>query len=198
MASVEAAAPAFAAVPKAVLYGFAADAACEALATAGTALLREPQPDAVVAQWLRGIIMASAAPQHAADSPAPSPEPVPARRWDDAALADFAGRSSTMACECPRHVAELLAQLSHFEAYSAECEHRSPADAELHAYLRHVAATSRERFERALEHVALHEGLLLPPSLTSYRAKKGAGSAPSAQQSKGSSASIVAKRRRRP
>jgi hypothetical protein len=89
---------------------------------------------------------------------------VPPRRWDDAALADFVSLSSTVACECPRHVAELLMQLSHFEAYSAECEHRSAADAELHAYLGRVAAASRARFEAALEHVALHEGLLLPSS----------------------------------
>jgi hypothetical protein len=61
-------------------------------------------------------------------------------------------------------VAELLMQLSHFEAYSAECEHRSAADAELHAYLGRVAAAARARFEAALEHVALHEGLLLPSS----------------------------------
>jgi hypothetical protein len=71
--------------------------------------------------------------------------------------------SSTIACECPRHVAELLMQLSHFEAYSAECRHRNAADAELHSYLQQVAATSRIRFEAALEHVALHEGLILPP-----------------------------------
>ncbi len=56
-------------------------------------------------------------------------------------------------------------QLSYFEAYSAECEHRNAADAELHAHLRQVAATSRARFETALEHVALHEGLMLPASL---------------------------------
>jgi MerR family transcriptional regulator, light-induced transcriptional regulator len=93
-----------------VLYGFAAEAVCEAPATAGTALLREPQPDAVMAQWPRSLC------------------------------------------------------LSHFEAYSAECEHRGAADAELHACLRQVAAGSRARFEAALEHVALHEGLLLPPS----------------------------------
>jgi DNA-binding transcriptional MerR regulator len=162
LASMDAVAPAFAGVPKAVLYGFAADATCEALATAGAALLREPQPDAVLAQWLRGLSMAT--PQPAARRPGPLAEPVPPRRWNDAALADFAGRSSTMACECPRHVAELLVQLSHFEAYSAECENRSTADAELHAHLRHVAAASRARFEAALEHVALHEGLLLPPA----------------------------------
>ena len=73
-----------------------------------------------------------------------------------------ANLSPTIACECPRHVAELLMQLSHFEAYSADCEHRNTADAELHAYLRQVATASRTRFEAALEYVALHEGLLLP------------------------------------
>jgi len=164
LASVEAGEPAFAGVPKAVLYSFAADPVCEALATAGTALLREPQPDAVVGQWLNSLSRAATAPQAAAELPKPGAEPVPSRRWDDAALADFANQSPTIACECPRHVTELLMQLSHFEAYSAECEHRNAADAELHAYLGRVAATSRARFEAALEHVALHEGLLLPSS----------------------------------
>jgi len=164
LAAIDAAAPAFAGVPKAVLYGFAADALCEALAAAGTALLREPQPDAVLAQWLHSLSMAAKPPPPAAAQGRRSTEPVPPRRWDDAALADFAGLSSTIACECPRHVAELLVQLSRFEAYSAECEHRSTADAELHAYLRQVAASSRARFEAALEHVALHEGLVLPSS----------------------------------
>jgi MerR family transcriptional regulator, light-induced transcriptional regulator len=85
--------------------------------------------------------------------------------------------SPTIACECPRHVAELLMQLSHFEAYSAECEHRNASDADLHAYLRQVATASRTRFEAALEHVALHEGLLLPPSAK-------AGDAPVAPQAR--------------
>ena len=167
LASIDAAAPAFAGVPKAVLYGFAADPVCEALAMAGVALLREPQPDAVLAQWLHTLSMTAqvaTASEPAADKRALSTQPVPPRRWDDAALAEFAGRSATIACECPRHVAELLVQLSHFEAYSAECEHRHAADAEMHAYLRQVAATSRARFEAALEHVALHEGVMLPSS----------------------------------
>jgi len=165
LAAVEAAAPALAGVPKAVLYSFAADPVCEALATSGTTLLREPQPDAVVAQWLNSLsAKAAAAPQSAADLTKPGADTVPPRRWSDATLADFVNLSSTIACECPRHVAELLMQLSHFEAYSAECEHLNAADAELHAYLRQVATASRTRFEAALEHVALHEGLLLPSS----------------------------------
>ena len=164
-AAVEAAAPALVGLPKAVLYSFAADPVCEALATSGTALLREPQPDAVVAQWLNSLsAKAAAVTQSAVDLPKPGADPVPPRRWNDAALVDFVNLSSTIACECPRHVAELLMQLSHFETYSAECEHLNAADAELHAYLRQVATASRTRFEAALEHVALHEGLLLPSS----------------------------------
>jgi DNA-binding transcriptional MerR regulator len=170
LAAIEAAAPELAGVPKAVLYSFAADPVCEVLATAGTALLREPQPDAVVGQWLNSLsskVATATAQQLAADLPAPAAEPVPPRRWDDDALIHFANLSPTIACECPRHVAELLMQLSHFEAYSAECEHRNAADAELHAYLLRVATASRARFEAALEHVALHEGLLLPSSAAS-------------------------------
>jgi hypothetical protein len=164
LAGLQAAAPSLAAAPKAVLYRFAAESTCTALDTAGTALLREPQTDTVLGQWLQGVLQALL-PARAVARDAAQPLPaVPPRRWDDDALADFAGLSSTIACECPRHVAELLMQLSHFEAYSAECRHRSPADAELHAYLQQVAATSRARFEAALEHVALHEGLILPPS----------------------------------
>jgi hypothetical protein len=75
-----------------------------------------------------------------------------------------AGLSSTLACECPRHVAELLQGLSHFEAYSAQCRRLSAADAELHAWLAQIAGQARASFETALERIAQHEGLLLPAS----------------------------------
>ncbi|MGZ8321288.1 MAG: MerR family transcriptional regulator, partial [Telluria sp.] len=164
LASLQAVAPALAAAPKAVLYRFAADSTCASLAAAGTALLREPQNDTVLGQWLQGVLNAVPRVSSAARDPGQPNAAVPPRRWDDAALADFAGLSSTIACECPRNVAELLMQLSHFEAYSAECRNRDAADAELHAYLQQVAAASRAGFEAALEYVALHEGLILPPS----------------------------------
>ncbi len=163
LAAMEAAAPALVRVPRAVLYGFAADPVCDALAAAGVALLREPQPDAVVAQWLHSLLAAAAAPQSPAAERIRSDQAVTPRRWSEAVLVEFAGLSATIACECPRHVAELLVQLSHFEAYSAECEHRNTADAKIHSYLKRVAASSRVDFEAALEHVAFHEGLILPP-----------------------------------
>jgi MerR family transcriptional regulator, light-induced transcriptional regulator len=157
--------PALATQPTAVLYGFASGPTCDALSAAGVALLREPQNDTVLGQWLHAALQ-SAPPAAAPGEPTLPAPAAPPRRWDDAALADFAGLSSTIACECPRHVAELLLQLSHFEAYSAECQHRNAADAELHAYLQQVAATSRAHFEAALEQVALHEGLILPAAST--------------------------------
>jgi hypothetical protein len=164
LASTHAAAPTLAAVPTAVLYAYAAESVCEALGAAGTQLLREPQSDTVITQWLSSLCTATTASRQGPEptQERPAAEAVRPRRWDDAALADFAGLSSTIACECPRHVAELLMQLSHFEAYSAECEQRSATDAQLHGHLRQVAATSRAHFETALEYVALHEGLILP------------------------------------
>jgi MerR family transcriptional regulator, light-induced transcriptional regulator len=145
-------------MPLALLYRFAAEPVCEQLAADNVALLREPQGDTALGQWLRSVC--AAADVH--PSPMPSEEAVRPRRWDDAQLTDFAGLSSTIACECPHHVAELLMQLSHFEAYSAECADSSQADAQLHAFLHGVASTSRALFEDALERVAVHEGLLIP------------------------------------
>lgn len=153
--------------PLAVLYGFASERSCRLLSrTPGLSLLRGPQSDAALAQWLRGWRQQAEADAHrpgaGADRPGDrlSQLPVPARRWDDEALASFAGLSTTIACECPRHLADLLVMLSHFEAYSADCEHRSPEDAELHAYLRQITGLARAQFETALEKVARHEGLL--------------------------------------
>ena len=90
-----------------------------------------------------------------------APRSAGPQRYDDAALTAIAGLSPAIACECPRHLAELLMQLSNFETYSADCANRSPADAQLHAYLQRVAGASRGLFEAALERVARHEGLTL-------------------------------------
>lgn len=161
LAATQAAVPALSGIPRAVLYGFAADAVCETLAAVGVLLLREPQPDAVVAQWFRGMALSVCQPAAGSGSTELLPDQL-APRWDDAAILDFAGRSSTVACECPRHVAELLMQLAHFERYSAACANRNADDARLHAFLQQTAAHARARLETALEQIAIHEGWLLP------------------------------------
>jgi MerR family transcriptional regulator, light-induced transcriptional regulator len=69
--------------------------------------------------------------------------------------------STNVLCECPRHVAELITQLSSFEDYSQECLNTSDKDAQLHAALKSISGSARALFERALEMVALHEGIEL-------------------------------------
>jgi DNA-binding transcriptional MerR regulator len=152
----------------AVVYRFAGSTATKALADAGAAVIREPADDETLGTWLASMMEAGLSVRAVEPAPADTPKTaqppgaVAPRRFDDATLTAIAGLSPTLACECPRHVAELLMQLSSFEAYSAGCVSRSPADAQLHAYLQQVAGASRALFESALERVARHEGLPLP------------------------------------
>jgi len=147
LAELQAAAGALGARRVAVFYGFAKESVCRAFAAAGVVLLREPQTDAAALLGLVSLLGMAG-------------DVIPPRRHDDATLTSFAARSSTVACECPRHVVDLLMQLSHFETYSAECEQLSPADLALHSYLCRTAA-ARHLFEIALERLARHEGLTL-------------------------------------
>jgi DNA-binding transcriptional MerR regulator len=166
LGELEAVAASWGAPRRGVLYGFATTPTCDAFDRAGIALLREPQDDPGLSAWLHSL-GPSRAPSASPSRTLPGdplwpPLGVAApRRYDDATLADFAGLSSTIACECPRQVAELLTQLTRFEAYSAECASRSPADAALHGDLQRVAGAARALFETALERVAIAEGLVL-------------------------------------
>jgi MerR family transcriptional regulator, light-induced transcriptional regulator len=165
MAQVDAAAPALKGTPKAVLYGFASEAVCTQLDGQGLALLRGPQPAAVLGQWLHGLARYLAVNPQKRDILAALPMGVNSAstaRWNAQALATFAKQASSIACECPQHLTELLTRLADFESYSIECSRQGAADAALHAYLRHTAAQARASFETALERVALHEGLLVP------------------------------------
>jgi transposase-like protein len=103
-----------------------------------------------------------------ASAPAPGAADVaaiaavaPPRRYDDESLAQLAALSSTVRCECPRHLAELISSLSAFEHYSSECESRSPRDAALHAFLHATASQARHLIEDALGHVIEVENIQL-------------------------------------
>jgi MerR family transcriptional regulator, light-induced transcriptional regulator len=166
LASVNADAPAWRASRKAVLYGFASEAVCAQLDSQGVALLRAPQSTTVLGQWLRGLAQQTDAAEPSSAAAWQLQSGViseSSRRWGAAALAAFAKQASSVACECPQHLTELLTRLSDFETYSVECSKQGAADAGLHTYLRHTAANVRTTLEAALERVALHEGLAVPP-----------------------------------
>ena len=170
LAQLQAAARKLHARSVAAVYSYAPSRVVHAFAGAGVALLRETAGDERLAGWLAALAPASRehgdATTPAARLRAPEMLPVAAalpatRRYDDATLADIAGLSSTIACECPRHVAEIIMKLSHFESYSGQCQHLDAADAALHGDLGQVAAAARAMFEAALERLAVHEGLVL-------------------------------------
>jgi hypothetical protein len=85
--------------------------------------------------------------------------PVPPRRFDDAGLARVAASSPTVRCECPHHLADLIANLAAFERYSEECEIRNAEDAALHAFLHAATAQARSLMETALVRVLEAEGI---------------------------------------
>lgn len=141
-----------------VLYAFGAEAVADALRAAGAAVRREP----ATGRELAALLGATPAAALAAPAALPLP-PVEPRRFSDEALAALAELPSSVACECPRHMAEIVMQLAGFERYSAECLSRSPADAALHRHLGEVAGAARTLFERAVQRLVAEEGLVLTP-----------------------------------
>ncbi|WP_395010206.1 MerR family transcriptional regulator [Undibacterium sp.] len=84
---------------------------------------------------------------------------IPARLLDDDNLTHIAKFATSIHCECPRHLVDLLQMLSSFERYSAQCENRNEDDANLHRDLHHTAAHARSSLEQALIRVAQAEGI---------------------------------------
>jgi MerR family transcriptional regulator, light-induced transcriptional regulator len=146
-----------------IAYGYAASSSLRTCIDTGIALAREPLDEVSLISWLDALCAprAAVAPGARAVPPAPSSSSMPPR-FSDEALAVLAHMRPATACECPRHVADLLLRMTHFEAYSAQCAGRNAADTSLHRYLHETAGLARGLLEQALERVAQHEGIVLP------------------------------------
>lgn len=139
-----------------VIYNFATDAVVQAMKYSGLIVRREPISDIELAELLQSVLFVD--PVRAQEF-GTSGGVIAGRKYSDATLSRVAGISTNVLCECPRHVAELIAQLASFEQYSQECLNRNAEDAHLHAYLRSISGSARSLFENALEKIAHHEGI---------------------------------------
>lgn len=139
-----------------VVYNFAPEAVVQAMKFSGLIVRREPISDIELAELLQSVLFVDPA---RAQEFGTSGSVIAARKYSDATLSRVAGISTNVLCECPRHVAELIAQLASFEQYSQECLNRNEEDAHLHAYLRSISGSARSLFENALEKIAAHEGI---------------------------------------
>lgn len=144
-------------IPKTVvLYRFGQEPVVESMKRAGMVVRREPVSDYELADLISASLLVDA-PRAMGQSGLSAT--IPDRKYDDATLTRMASISTSVLCECPRHVAEIIAQLVSFEQYSQECLNKSSEDAHLHAYLHSVSGSARALFEHALEKVAQHEGI---------------------------------------
>lgn len=145
-----------------VLYRFGASATIRQLRAQGCLVARVPNDVAEIVLLCQAALAALplAQAQLARQRPAAAP-----RRFDDRALTELAAASSTVHCECPCHLTEILLMINSFERYSEQCSSRNVADALLHEQLGHAAATARMVLEEALLRLARAEALPLPAGL---------------------------------
>lgn len=137
-----------------VVYAFGAEAVAESLRAAAAIVRREPCTGRELLRLLNTVAQSAA--------PTAGPLAATARRYTDEQLASLAEQPTTVLCECPRHLAEIVMQLTHFEQYSVDCDVRSPADSALHKHLGGLASAARAMFEQALDRVVEEEGLQVP------------------------------------
>ncbi|WAC18975.1 MerR family transcriptional regulator [Luteolibacter sp. SL250] len=95
-----------------------------------------------------------AAPQAGQENPG-----IREPRFTARQLARFSRLSTSIECECPKHLAELAASLQAFAEYSRSCESRNPDDKEMHVYLHRVSCQARGLIEDALETLIRSEGI---------------------------------------
>lgn len=146
-----------------VVYGFGRAADVARLAASGVLLLRSPIELHALAQvlGLNPPAAGSAADKGTQQALAPVSETleVPARLLSRDELRRLARASSTVECECPQHLVDLVRSLSAFEVYSDQCKNRDEPDAALHAYLHATTARARALVEEALVRTAEIEGI---------------------------------------
>ena len=145
-----------------VIYGFGRSADVERLVNDGVTVIRSP----VDLHAIGDLVGATAAsPSGATGEHAPMPpasvdeDEVPPRRLSVQALQRLARVTTTVECECPHHLVDLVRNLTAFEVYSRQCRNRNEQDAALHAYLHVTTAKARAMIEDALIRTAAAEGI---------------------------------------
>ena len=140
-----------------VAFGFGARPSLRSLHNAGVAVRREPLASEDLEQWVRSVDN----PLGSVASASIGREAVAARIFTDEDLAALATMPSAVACECLRHMSDIISQLAGFERYSRDCVSVGPADAALHRHLCHVAGSARSMFELALQRAIDERGVEL-------------------------------------
>ncbi|WP_309896723.1 hypothetical protein [Archangium sp.] len=91
---------------------------------------------------------------------APRPPPRPPR-FTAEQLGRLMEIASSVKCECPNQLAQLVSGLQAFEQYSKTCESQNEKDQRIHALLYRQSAVAREALEEGLVALLEHENIQL-------------------------------------
>lgn len=139
-----------------IVYVYGAKEALRRLQSRGITLLRAP----VTMEDLRTVCLRGTQSTAVVDFDLAGE--VPAPMFDQKILATLANITTSIKCECPHHLTDLIYRLTAFENYSQQCENRNDKDAALHAYLHRSTARARSIIETALQRLVEVEGFKLP------------------------------------
>ena len=145
-----------------IVYSFGRRREIEAAASDGIVALQAPVgPDELrdAASRPRGRVGGEFRPLYDTVAARDFAGPAAARRFSPRQLANLSSACNSIECECPRHLAQLVSDLSAFEIYSDRCANRDDDDAAMHRYLHRVTAEARSLVELALHKLAEAEGL---------------------------------------
>lgn len=148
-----------------IVYAFAKWDLIEALRGEGRHVLRAPISVRALRANLIHLIVRSLLdkpeappiPAQAASAGALPTQPAPTRRFDDVQLAHLQEIISTVDCECPNQVADLVLALNAFENYSHDCKNRNADDARVHAMLARATGHARALMETAMTELCAFE-----------------------------------------
>jgi len=152
-----------------VLYQYAPSSCVEALKSKGFMVKREPVTDSDLAQLVQSFLVIESRKNNDETNYPVNLDTlslITPRKYSKETLDQLSALSTSVFCECPHHVCEILGQLASFEKYSHECLSNSSEDADMHSYLSSVSGSARILFEQALEKIVAYEGLQIPTPLS--------------------------------
>ncbi len=143
------------------VYSFARRADLAALSGPQLRVLRAPVRLEYLRTQMLSVIVRDVLAQKPENFAASSSSPVAPMRFTAQQLARLSEISTTVDCECPNHLSELVTSLQAFERYSVNCENRNEKDVAVHRRLYLATAQARQVMENALEELIKHEQIML-------------------------------------
>jgi len=144
--------------PLLVFYRFAPSTLIRRLRSRGIAVMRMPADQTELAEACDRFLKQQFPSKPPTTSLLGDFEPK-APKYSSETLLTLSRIESTVFCECPRQLAQLLLSISSFEDYSAHCASRDSQDALMHRRLQSDAAVVRALLEESLARLLSYEGI---------------------------------------